>query len=297
MKFQRFQFKAMGSPCELSLYGSNDRLLEGAYERVKAEIARLEKKYTRFQITSLTSRVNKAAGVHSVEIDPETSQLLDYADALYAQSDGLFDITSGVLRKAWDFKSERIPTQLELEPLLEIIGWKSVQRTDSTVYLPKAGMQIDFGGFVKEYAADVAAAKCMAVGIGGGFVNLGGDIRVIGPHPSGEGWTTGIQHPRELHKSIAKLRIYEGGIATSGDYERYMLVDDRRHSHLLNPNTGMSIQPRFASTTVIADSCLIAGSCATIAMLKSDVDENWLDELELPYLCVDQAMSLNGPLA
>jgi len=297
MPSQRFQFKAMGSPCELLLSGQKTSVLEQAHLLAKEEIGRLEKKYTRFQTTSLTSKINSAAGKHQVGIDTETSKLLEYADTLYTQSDGLFDITSGVLRKAWDFKSEKLPTESELAPLLELVGWKSVERTNESIYLPKAGMQIDFGGFVKEYAADAAASKCMDSGIKSGLVNLGGDIRVIGPQPNGEGWKTGIQHPRKLDKTITKLKIYEGGIATSGDYERYMLVDGRRYCHILNPKTGMSIKPKLSSTSVIADSCLVAGSCATIAMLKSATEPNWLDELQLPYLSVDQAMVLKGPLS
>lgn len=297
MPFQRFQFKAMGSPCEILLSGQKTSSMEQAYLVAKEEIARLETKYTRFQTTSLTSKINNAAGKHQVDIDTETSKLLNYADTVYTQSDGLFDITSGVLRKAWGFKSGRVPTDSELAPLLELVGWTSIERTDQSVYLPKVGMQIDFGGFVKEYAADVAASKCIDSGIQSGLVNLGGDIRVIGPHPNGEGWRTGIQHPRKLDKTIAKLNIYEGGIATSGDYERYMLVDGRRYCHILNPKTGMSSQLKHASMSVIADSCLVAGSCATIAMLKSDTEPNWLDELQLPYLSVDQTMTLKGPLS
>ena len=114
MPFQRFQFKAMGSPCEILLSGQKTSSMEQAYLVAKEEIARLETKYTRFQTTSLTSKINNAAGKHQVDIDTETSKLLNYADTVYTQSDGLFDITSGVLRKAWDFKSGRVPTDSEL---------------------------------------------------------------------------------------------------------------------------------------------------------------------------------------
>ena len=297
MQLYQIKFKAMGSPCELLLYCENKTRYEDTLRNVRKEIERLENTYTRFRDTSLTAEINRSAGKCPVSVDLETSKLLEYADALYKQSDGLFDITSGVLRRAWDFKSGRVPTDSDLEPLLELIDWPAVERTEKSVYLPKTEMQIDFGGFVKEYAADVLAIKCLESGIKSGLVNLGGDMRVVGPHPSGSGWKIGIQHPRKVNTAITKLTLFSGGIATSGDYERYMMVENVRYSHLLNPKTGKSIQPAYASTSVIADSCLIAGSCATVAMLKSMEEPNWLDELELPFLTVDQNLSKGGPLA
>jgi FAD:protein FMN transferase len=297
MQLEQFQFKAMGSPCELLLYCPDKATSKPVIAAVKAEIDRLESKYTRFRETSLTAKINANAGVCSTEIDTETNKLLSYADTLFDESDGLFDITSGVLRKAWDFKSGKLPSADSIQALLPLVSWPSIERSEESIYLPHKGMQIDFGGFVKEYAADVAANLCRELGIESGLVNLGGDIHVIGPHPGGKGWKVGIQHPRELTNAITSLSLYQGSIATSGDYERYMLVDGHRYCHLLNPKTGMSIQPRFASTSVIADSCVVAGSCATIAMLKSDREPNWLDELEVPYLSIDQSMQLEGPLS
>ena len=297
MQLYQFQFKAMGSPCEILLYCENKEQYIQAAQTAKNEIERLESTYTRFRASSLTSKINSAAGKHSVVIDPETSKLLDYADTLYAQSDGLFDITSGVLRKAWDFKSGKVPKKTQLEPLLALIDWTSVERTENSIFLPKAEMQIDFGGFVKEYAADALATKCLESGIESGLINLGGDLRTVGPHPSGKGWKVGIQHPRKLNKAITQLTLFNGGIATSGDYERFMLIDGVRYCHLLNPKTGQSVQPAYASVSVIADSCLIAGSCSTIAMLKSNQEPNWINELELPFLKIDQSLFLSGALA
>lgn len=129
------------------------------------------------------------------------------------------------------------------------------------------------------------------------MINLGGDIRVIGPHPDETPWRVGIRHPRKPDTAIAGVDISAGGIATSGDYERYMLVNGKRYSHLLNPLTGNCIQPYFASISVIADSCLLAGSFSSIAMLKSQEDKHWLNDIGLPYLTIDQSIKLNGTLA
>ena len=292
-----FPFKAMGSVCEAKLYVPSPNRMKDITALLTREVNRLEEKYTRYKVTSVTSEINAGAGKgHPVSIDHETAQLLHYADTLYQQSDGLFDITSGVLRNAWDFRSGQLPTPSALRQCLPLIGWQDVVLTQHSIQLPRQGMQIDFGGFVKEYTADVLSTLCQNNQVMHGLINLGGDIRVIGPHPNGSPWRVGIQHPRQGEQPIARVNVFSGGIATSGDYERYMVIDGVRYCHLLNPLTGQSIQPAFASVSVIADSCLIAGSFSSIAILKSQLEKEWLAHIDLPYLTIDQTMTTSGPL-
>jgi thiamine biosynthesis lipoprotein len=157
-------------------------------------------------------------------------------------------------------------------------------------------MQLDFGGYVKEYAADRVAALCRELGLCHGLVDLGGDLAVVGPHPDGSAWRVGIRHPRAAAGAIASLALASGGIATSGDYERCLLVDGRRYSHLLNPKTGWPVRG-LASVTVAANHCLIAGTASTVAMLKGRRGAAWLDRLGLPSLRVDARGNLSGSLA
>jgi FAD:protein FMN transferase len=290
-------FKAMGSRCEVQLYTTQQqwRFLQQA---AIAEVRRLESKYTRYQPSSITSQINSSAGAtHPVCVDEETARLLDYALVLHEQSDGLFDVTSGVLRRAWNFKSNSLPKKDQLAECIALIGWERVEWLEPNIRLPLLGMEIDLGGFVKEYAADSVADICVELGVSGGLVNLGGDIHVIGPHPDGSPWQVGIQHPRAPNKPIAQVAISKGAIATSGDYERFMIVDGVRYSHLLNPMTGQSIQPRYASASVIAPRCLLAGSFSTLALLKSELEPDWLADQGLPYLTVDLELNLKGSLA
>lgn len=285
----------MGSPCELKLYVPSTRNGKEICQQVIDKIQELENHYTRFKPTSITSKINRSAGSgEAVEVDGETAKLLDYAAILFEQSGGLFDITSGVLRQIWDFKSNRTPDQKQLKKILSFIGWQKVVWQSPCIQLPMANMEIDFGGYVKEYGADVAATRCLELGIRHGLVNLGGDVRIIGPHPDGTPWKVGIQHPRHPARSIATVDMTCGAIATSGDYERFMIVDGVRYCHLLNPKTGQSIQPAYASVSVIADQCLVAGSFSTIAMLTSVDDKNWLPESGLPYLAINQQMTMSG---
>lgn len=287
----------MGSRCELQVYAPSASGPPTVLQDVVREVRRLEAKYTRYESSSVTSRINAGAGEDGfVDIDDETEQLLDYADALYVQSEGKFDLTSGILRRAWDFRAGRVPSHAQLSSLLPLIGWTRVERRQRAVRLPQAGMEIDFGGFVKEYAADAAAGVCLDRGFAHGLINLGGDVRVLGPHPDGAAWTIGIQHPRETGETIAQINVRQGGLATSGDYERFMMVGDQRYCHLLDPATGMSLQPSLASVSVLAESCLIAGSFSTISMLNSETSAAWLLDTGLPHLCVDLDMRVTGTL-
>ncbi|MFT6389721.1 MAG: thiamine biosynthesis lipoprotein [Cellvibrionaceae bacterium] len=288
----------MGSPCEFSIYCDDEQKAKRITQLLSDEISRLENKYTRYKTTSVTSAINDHSGkVDGIRLDEETAALINYADSLYQQSDGLFDITSGVLRREWNFKSGKLPRELSMQALLPIIGWDKVTWDNPHFYLPIEGMEVDFGGFVKEYAADVLATLCIDNSVKHGLINLGGDIRVIGSHPNGSPWRVGIQHPRKPLTAIATVDMYSGGIATSGDYERYMIIDGKRYCHLLNPKTGESIQPYFASVSVVSESCLLAGSFSSIAMLKSQKDKGWLNDMGLPYLTTEESSNQTIQLA
>ena len=292
MRLFRFSFLAMACENEIQIYSDSADEAQHAAGAAIAEVKRIEQKYSRYRDDSIVSRINRCSGHAPVDIDAETAALLDYADACYLESGGMFDITSGVLRRAWDFKRAHPPARAEIEPLLALIGWGKIEREGHRMFLPVAGMELDFGGFGKEYAVDCAARVCLEHGIFAGLVNLGGDLCSLGPQPGERPWGVGIRHPRPNGESgqelIATLPLFSGALATSGDYERYIDFGGRRHSHILDPRTGESVQVA-QSVTVHAPSCLIAGSAATIAMLKGDENSvDWLDELGLSYLCVSR---------
>jgi len=181
------------------------------------------------------------------------------------------------LRKVWDFRTNKIPAQNAIEALLPLIGWNKLTWNPTLLSLPMQGMELDFGGYVKEYAADVAATFCRRAGIQGGLVNLGGDICIIGPHPDGKPWKVGVRHPRNPNMPMSFVMLSKGGLASSGDYERFMLVDGVRYAHILNPLTGWPVNS-LASTSVYAEQCVVAGTSSTIAMLKGEQHGSaWLE--------------------
>jgi thiamine biosynthesis lipoprotein len=146
-------------------------------------------------------------------------------------------------------------------------------------------MEIDFGGIGKEYAADRVATILLGHGMRHGFVNLGGDIRAIGPQPDGTPWRVGVRHPRVGGAAIAGFDLTEGALATSGDYERFFDIDGTRYCHILDPRTGMPVT-HWRSVSVAAPLCVVAGSCATIAMLRGADAPSFLDAQGLVWLGV-----------
>lgn len=287
----------MGSPCELRLYEQSGVAADTVFNAVLRELVRLERKYTRFREDSLTSQINRSAGdPQGVEVDAETASLLDFAAIAFEQSEERFDMTSGILRRVWDFKSGRVPSRRKIKKLLPRIGWDKVVWKRPRFALPVEGMELDFGGYVKEYAADRVAGLCRRMGMRHGLVDLGGDLAVVGPHVNGRPWKVGIRNPRDPERAIGSLSLMGGAVATSGDYERFMVVDGKRYTHLMDPRTGWPIEG-LASVSVAAEHCLVAGTASTIAMLKGHEAGAWLDELGLPNLRVDAHGKLSGTLA
>lgn len=279
-------FQAMGSQCQCQIWAQDLGHAQALAAPAIAEIQRIEIKYSRYRDHSLLSRINAAAGLHAVEIDQETRELLDYADALFHASEGLFDISSGILRRAWDFQVARLPTSASLANLLKHVGWHKIQLSEREIYLPEKGMEIDLGGFGKEYAVDRAAAILLDQGVRAGLVDLGGDIRVLGPLPHRSGWPIAIQDPRQVDQRCAHIEVQQGALATSGDYERYFDFGGQRYCHILHPQTGFPVQ-YWRSVSILAPLCIAAGSFATIAMLKQAQAETWLKESGVRYLLVD----------
>lgn len=286
MALHRFAFHAMAAENEVQVHARGERAAAGAAAAAIAEVRRIEAKYSRFLADSVVSRINAEAGRGFVDVDAETEALLDFADACHRQGGGLFDATSGVLRRAWRFDAARVPQDDEMRPFLDLVGWHHVERSPGRVRLARTGMELDFGGFGKEYAVDRAAAVLRSAGRESALVNLAGDLAILGPQPGGEPWRVGIRHPRRQNALIASLPVYSGALATSGDYERFVEIEGVRHCHVLDPRTGRSARG-FQSVTVHASTCVVAGSASTIAMLLgAQAGLEWLHGLGLAHFCV-----------
>jgi FAD:protein FMN transferase len=298
------RFRALGSDNEIQLYAASAGEAQALAGLGVAEAERIEAKYSRYRDDSLISCINRAAGGAPIAIDTETAALLDYADACHRQSDGLFDLTSGVLRRVWDFRKGVVPEPSAVAALLPLIGWHLLERgnhasasgSPQTVRLPHPGMELDFGGIGKEYCADRVAATLLTAGASHGLVNLGGDVRVLGPHADGSPWSVGIRNPRKPGSVLATVKLSQGGVATSGDYERFFEHEGKRYCHMLDPRTGYPAAT-MQSVTVVAPLCTVAGSISTVAMLQGDMGLTFLRQQACPYLAVDSKGAVHDALA
>nr|WP_291558546.1 FAD:protein FMN transferase [Bradyrhizobium sp.] len=284
----------MGSDCAVHLHGRTAKDVERFAAAAEGEIRRIEARYSRYRSDSELARINKIAATGGViDIDAETAGLIAYAKACFAKSDGAFDVTSGRLRAVWDFSVARLPDQRSIDAALPFIGLDNLVLTNGRLHFRRPGMELDFGGLGKEYAADRAAEVCADLGMRHGFIDLGGDIRVVGPQPDGLPWRIGIRHPRDADRPAAEIALPSGALATSGDYERFIEVDGRRYCHILDPKTGWPAHG-LSSVTVISDRCLVAGSLSTAAMLKGPAGAAWLHGLGVRHLVIDEDGSSCG---
>lgn len=259
-------FSAMAGPCEILMHGPGEPEARKALQAASTEAWRIEQRYSRYRSDSVVSRIN-ASGGEPVEVDEECARLLDFADHLHRISNGAFDVTSGVLRRAWTFDGGNVvPSADRVRALLAFVGWDHVEWTAPRIRLPR-GMEIDFGGIGKEYAVDRVAEQLARSHAGGFLVNFGGDLRASGRRPGGQPWTVAVESPGRAGEGIQQIEIASGGLATSGDARRFVMHEGRRYGHILDPRTGWPVRGAPRSVTVLAATCVEAGLLSTLAIL------------------------------
>ena len=277
-------FTAMASPCEV-LLPTIDRPTALQFGALVAQEAwRIEKKFSRYRADSVTAWIHANAGT-PVDVDPETASLIDFASQCFQISDGLFDITSGILRHAWKFDgSDRLPEPKTIERLLPLIGFDKLQWRSPRLLLP-IGMELDFGGIGKEYAVDRAYDVLAANRRDPFLINFGGDLRANRAPVYGS-WQVGIERPDTEREATMILELEHGALATSGDSRRYLLKDGIRFGHILDPHTGWPVVNAPRSVTVAASSCTEAGLLATLALLQGTRASELLEREGVRYWLV-----------
>jgi FAD:protein FMN transferase len=277
-------FEAMASPCEVHVLASSRSFAARAVRLVAEEAWRIERKFSRYRRDNVIHAINNSAG-GPVRVDDETARLLDYARQLFVLSEGRFDITSGVLRRAWRFDgSDRVPSAQAVQALMTRVGWSRV-RWERPVITLEANMEIDLGGIGKEYAVDSAAARIADL-THACLINFGGDLRALGPGREGRPWQVGIEAADRPDVASRGIELYQGGLATSGDARRFLIKDGRRYGHILDPTTGWPVQGAPRSVTVAAPTCTEAGMLATFAMLRGRDAEGFLQGQNVSYWCL-----------
>jgi thiamine biosynthesis lipoprotein len=268
-------FQAMASPCELLLTSEDAASALALGRLVAGEAWRVERKYSRYRSDSVLARIHQSRG-NAVSLDAETVALIDFAQQCYLLSAGMFDITSGILRRAWRFDgSDRLPSADQVAELLPLMGFDKLDWQPPRLTVPQ-GMELDFGGIGKEYAIDRAFELLICRYAGPFLLNFGGDLRTNKPPSSGP-WQVGIERPDEHGTAAMVLQVERGALATSGDARRFLLKDGIRYGHILNPFTGWPVTDAPRSVTVAASSCTEAGMLSTMALLRGADAEAFLD--------------------
>ncbi|HVP06444.1 MAG TPA: FAD:protein FMN transferase [Candidatus Acidoferrum sp.] len=278
-------FSAMASPSEILIRSDNESEVQRLASLAYFETDRIESKFSRYRDDNIVFAINHSDG-QEISLDQETADLLRYAGQCYELSDGLFDVTSGILRKAWTFNGGPVtPDKNLIDSLLPSVGWDKIALRDHSIVL-KPGMEIDLGGLGKEYAVDRVADLLYSHAHVPLLVNFGGDLRAMSPEGNKLSWQIGIEDPESEGTPVGVFELRTGGAATSGVSHRHCWVNGVKLGHILDPRTGWPVAGAPRSVTVLARFCLEAGLLTTLAMLQGSEAESFLQAQGVTHHCI-----------
>lgn len=263
--------RLMGNTFEITVVADDEMWANAKIDLAVAEISRIERLLTTFNEQSQTNQVNKMAGKAAVAVDREVFELIRRSLKISAVTDGAFDITYGSIDKSlWNFDRTltRLPDAKTARQMVRLINYRNVilDEARGTVMLKEKGMRIGFGGIGKGYAADRAKALLISEGVQSGIVNASGDLTTWGEQANQQPWTIGIAHPDDARHAFSWLNISHRAVATSGNYEKYVVIDGKKYSHTINPRTGMPVTG-IKSVTIIGPFAEMADAMATPVMV------------------------------
>ncbi len=261
----------MGNHFELSVVADNELWANERIEEGIKEIERIEKLLTTYNENSETNLINRNAGIMPVEVSTEIIHLIERSIRISEITQGAFDITYGSIdKRLWNFDANMtsLPDKATAKKMVRLINYKNVvlDKEKSTVYLRESGMRIGFGGIGKGYAAEMAKQVMKQNGVVSGIVNASGDLAAWGFQPDGKEWTIGIANPNSTEQIFSYMNITDMAVATSGNYEKFIMIDGKKYSHTINPRTGLPVTG-IKSVTIITSNAEIADAMATPVMI------------------------------
>jgi len=263
--------KLMGNRFEISVVAEDPLFAEESINEAIEEIRRIERLFTTFDESSQTNLINRNAGIASVKVDGEVFDLIRRSKRISELTQGAFDITYGSIdKRLWNFDKTmtRLPDSNIAKNLVRLINYRNVilNENNCTVFLKEKGMRIGFGGIGKGYAAEKAKELLKEKGINSGIVNAAGDLTAWGYQPNGKPWTIGIADPSAARHAFSYLDITNTSVATSGNYEKFIMIDGKKYSHTIDPKTGLPVMG-IKSVTIISPNAEIADAMATPVMI------------------------------
>lgn len=284
----RKPMRLMGNAFEITVVDNHENMAYQHIEAAVAEIQRIEKLLTTFSENSQTSLINHHAGIQPVKVDREVFDLIERSLRISRITDGYFDISYGGIDKGfWNFDSDmkQLPDPKLIKDHLRLVNYENILLSpeDQTVFLKEKGMRIGFGGIGKGYAAEMAKRLLQKRGVPSGIVNASGDLTTWGMQSNGKPWTVGIADPDHAKQPFSYMNITDMAVATSGNYEKFVIIDGKKYSHTINPKTGMPVSG-VKSVTIFCPNAEIADAMATpvgIMGIKAALDlVNQIHQLE-----------------
>ncbi len=273
----------MGSRFEITLVANDSVQSDHYIDLAVNEITRIENLISSWDKNSQTSEIIRNAGIKPVKVDQELFDLIERAVGISKLTDGAFDITYASMDKIWKFDGSMtvMPTDEEIKIAVHKVGYQNIilDKENLTVFLKLPGMKIGFGAIGKGYAADKAKALLVKKGVSAGIINASGDMNTWGKKPSGEEWKVAITNPLNKNNAFALLPINEGAVVTSGNYEKYVTLNGKRYSHIIDPRTGYP-SSGIISVTVFAPKAELADALATsVFVMGEEVGLNRINQM------------------
>ena len=282
---------AMGTVIEITLIGDDEGAANKAVLQAFQEIKRIETLMSPWLDSSDVIRINRSAGEGWTKVSPETMEVIKKAQEISELSEGSFDMTVGPLTQLWRMAREKgiPPSTKDVKEKLDLVNFRDVSIThEGKVFLKKKGMAVDLGGIAKGYAVDRAFELLRSLGYKNLIVNAGGDLRVGGTK-NDQPWSIGIQDPRVSQKIMAKVLVSDTAVATSGDYEKFFIHQDKRYHHIFNPRDGFPTEGSQSVTVVCKDGITADGLATAVFVLGPEKGYSLCQRLEgVECLIVDK---------
>lgn len=277
--------KLMGNRFEISVIGPNEQWNNSKIDLAIQEIQRIEKLLTTFSEESITSQINNNAGIQPVKVSEEVFSLMERCQMISQITQGAFDISYGSLDKRfWNFdtKMTALPDIETAKKTVALINYENIilNKQENTVFLKNKGMRIGFGGIGKGYAAEIAKKTLLKEGVKSGIVNASGDLSAWGTQENGEPWTIGIANPNHRNDIFSTFKLSDKAVATSGNYEKFVIINNKKYSHTIDPKTGYPVSG-IKSVTIIAENAEIADALATpVTVMGIEVGMDFINQLK-----------------
>lgn len=256
----------LGSPFEVTAVAKDTVKANEYIDLAIAEVKRIEYLISDWIPTTQISEINRNAGIKPVKVDVEVFELVERAIKISQITSGAFDISYASMDKIWKFDGSMkvIPTEEAIKKSVAKIGYKNIilNQKEHTIFLKLEGMKLGLGGIGQGYIADKVKDLLFSKGCLSGIINVSGDINAWGKQPDGKSWTVGIVNPLNKNKIFATLPIEDSAVETSGSYEKYVIFNGIRYSHIIDPRTGYP-QNSVVSVSVFAKQTEIADALAT----------------------------------